>query len=101
MCRGYSLGDFFTNSSGHPGHGHNSCFYGSKQQYYIAFINFHLLFFGGPASSPNVILPNAGSPNSGSPNGGSPNGGSPKQYRHGDLPKRRFAKSPVPRTVLG
>jgi hypothetical protein len=25
----------------------------------------------------------------------------PKQYRHGDLPKRCFEESPVPRTVLG
>jgi hypothetical protein len=44
---------------------------------------------------------NARSPNGGLPNGGSPNGGLPKQYRHGGLPKWRFAKSPVPRTVLG
>jgi hypothetical protein len=34
-------------------------------------------------------------------NAGSPNGGLPKQYRHGDLPKLRFAESPVPRTLLG
>jgi hypothetical protein len=43
----------------------------------------------------------AGSPNGGLSNGGLPNGGLPKEYRHGDLPKRRFAESPVPRTVLG
>jgi hypothetical protein len=43
----------------------------------------------------------AGSPNARSPNGGSPNSGLPKQYRHGGLPKRHFAKSLVPRTVLG
>jgi hypothetical protein len=46
-------------------------------------------------------LPNGVLPNGGSPNGGSPNGGSPKQYKHGDLPKWRFAESAVPRTVLG
>jgi hypothetical protein len=39
------------------------------------------LFLRGPASLPNA---------------GSPNASSPKQYRHGDLPKRHFAKSPVP-----
>jgi hypothetical protein len=43
----------------------------------------------------------AGLPNGGSPNGSLPNGGLPKQYRHGDLPKRCFAESPVPQTVLG
>jgi hypothetical protein len=37
----------------------------------------------------------------GSPNEGSQNGGLPKQYRHGGLPKRHFAESPVPQMVLG
>jgi hypothetical protein len=50
-----------------------------------------ILLFWGPASSPNGGLPN----------GVLPNGGLTKQYRHGDLPKWRFAKSQVPQTVLG
>jgi hypothetical protein len=39
-----------------------------------------------PVDLPNGILAN----------GGLPNGGSPKQYKHGNLPKRGFAESPVP-----
>jgi hypothetical protein len=38
----------------------------------------------------------AGSPNAGLPNDVLPNDVSPKQYRHDDLPKCCFAKSPVP-----
>jgi hypothetical protein len=34
------------------------------------------------------------------PNGGLPNGGLLKQYKHGNLPKWRFAESPVPQTAF-